>query len=340
MEPFSVGLSEIVLTEGLPDSLLPPSDMRRQAVVLTQPGAGLHADRVAKLLKDEGLSVEVIGLPDRDEAKSIDVAITLYDRFARMGLARTDTVVTVGGGSVTDVGGFVAGTWMRGIEVVHVPTTLLAAVDASVGGKTGINMGGKNLVGVFWEPSRVVIDFAILKELPSMLVLEGMAEALKAGFVGDLELIDVIESAGLDAPLETVVPAALRVKARYVQSDLRESSERAFLNFGHTFGHAVEYASSLSHGVSVGIGMVAAAAVSEQAANFSGRVRLEEIVTRLGIYSDVSGLDRNRVYDLLFLDKKRDGEGLRMVLLEEFASPKLTHLGDEAIQVGLSAIGL
>ncbi|HEY5889715.1 MAG TPA: 3-dehydroquinate synthase family protein, partial [Acidimicrobiia bacterium] len=300
MESFSVGLSEVVLTRGLPDSLLPRSDARRQAVVLTQPGAGLYADRVAKLLKDENLSVEVIGLPDRDEAKSIDVAITLYDRFARMGLARTDTVVTVGGGSVTDVGGFVAGTWMRGIEVVHIPTTLLAAVDASVGGKTGINMGGKNLVGVFWEPSRVVIDYAILDELPSMLVLEGLAEVLKAGFIGDLDLIGVIESEGLDAPLESVVPAALRVKAKYVRSDLRESSERAFLNFGHTFGHAVEFASSLSHGVSVGIGMVAAAAVSEQVADFSGRVRLYEIVTRLGIYSDVSGLDRNRVYDLLF----------------------------------------
>jgi 3-dehydroquinate synthase len=308
--------------------------------VLTQPGAGLYADQVAKRLKDTGLSVEIIGLPDRDEAKSIEVATTLYDRFARMSLTRSDTVVAVGGGSVTDLAGFVAGTWMRGIEVVHVPTTLLAAVDAAVGGKTGINMGGKNLVGVFWEPSRVIVDLEILRDLPSKLVLEGLAEALKAGFIGDLELIDIIESAGADAPLEKVVPAALRVKARYVRNDLRETSERAFLNFGHTFGHAVEYASSLSHGVSVGIGMVAAAAVSEHEAGFSGRGRVEEIVSRLGLYSDVSSLDRNRVYDLLFLDKKRDGAGLRMVLLEDFASAKLSHLGDDSIEVGLGAIGL
>lgn len=340
MEPLTVGLSEVLLTHGLPNTLIPESEARRQVVVLTQPGASLYADRVARNLKEAGLSVETIGLPDRDEAKSIAVATTLYERFARLGLTRNDTIVGVGGGSITDLAGFVAGTWMRGIEVVHVPTTLLAAVDASVGGKTAINLGGKNLVGVFWEPSRVVIDLEILAELPSKLILEGLAEALKAGFIGDLELMQLIEAHGDAAPLESVIPSALRVKAGYVASDLREGSSRAMLNFGHTIGHAVEYASSFSHGMSVGTGMVAAGAVSERLAGFTEFQRLQAIVHNLGVYADVSGLERIRVENLLTLDKKKDATGLRMVLLEDFGQPTLHHVSESDLAVGLDAIGL
>jgi 3-dehydroquinate synthase len=340
VDSIPVGLTEVLITEGLPASLLPPSEARRQAVILTQPGAGIHADRVAKLLKDGGLSVEIIGLPDREEAKTIGVATTLFERFARLGLTRGDTIVGVGGGSITDVAGFVAGTWMRGIEVVQIPTTLLAAIDASVGGKTGINLGGKNLVGVFWEPSRVVIDLEILNDLPTMLIREGMAEALKAGFVGDTNLMSSIEAKGLSAPLGQVVPSALRVKASFVEGDLREGAKRAILNFGHTIGHAVEFASSLSHGTSVGIGMVAASAVSEANAGFADNLRLIEIVRNLGIYADVSGLDRTRVKDLLLLDKKRDNVGTRMVLLRKFADPFLSYVDEGSIDIGLDAIGL
>lgn len=340
MDSFSVGLTEVVVSDGLPPSLLPRSETRRQAVILTQPGAVKHAHRVAMVLSGNDLSVETIELPDSEEAKSIAVVTTIFERLAGFGLTRGDTIVGVGGGSVTDVAGFVAGTWMRGIEVVHVPTTLLAAVDASVGGKTGINLGGKNLVGVFWEPSRVVIDLEIMNELPAVLVQAGMAEALKAGAIGDTDLLATIESYGLEAQLDQVVPAALRVKARYVEADLREGSTRAVLNFGHTIGHAVEFVSALSHGISVGIGMVAAAAISETNAGFSGRVRLTEIVDKLGISADVAGLDRARVIDQLQLDKKRDNQGLRMVLLRDFADPVVSYIDDSSIEVGLDAIGI
>lgn len=340
MEDLKVGGAEIRIVSGLRGPLLPEREGRRRVAIITHPGASRHAVRISHLLQENDLDVDVLGVPDREEAKTLGVAATLYERFSRMGLGRDDTIVGVGGGAVTDLAGFVAGTWMRGIEVVHFPTTLLAAIDASIGGKTGVNLTGKNLVGVFWDPTRVVIDLDVLEKLPSALLREGMAEALKAGLVGDTDLFEEIERSGLEAPLEKVVPAAVRVKAGYVAADPRESSERAMLNFGHTIGHAIEYASSLSHGISVGIGMVSAAAVSEVELEFPDRQRVVAAIDRTGLRTSVGGLDRTRVRDLIGIDKKRDRNGTRMVLLEEIGRPVLRHVDESVIRYGLEAIGL
>ncbi|MGF1618159.1 MAG: 3-dehydroquinate synthase family protein [Acidimicrobiia bacterium] len=340
MEELKVGGSTVRIVSGIRGSILPEREGRRRVAIITQPGASQHAVRISRFLKDGGLDVDVLGVPDRDEAKTLAVAATLYERFSRIGLGREDTVVGVGGGAVTDLAGFVAGTWMRGVEVVHFPTTLLAAVDASIGGKTGVNHIGKNLVGVFWDPTLVVIDLDILDKLPTALVREGMAEALKAGLVGDAGLVELIEAHGIDAPLDKVVPAAVKVKARYVGDDPRDVSGRAMLNFGHTVGHAVEYASSLSHGSAVGVGMVAAAAVSEADVGFVERSRVVEAIARTGLATSVEGLDRTRVRDLIGVDKKRDRNGVRMVLLEAVGKPTLRHADEGSIDLALRAIGL
>jgi 3-dehydroquinate synthase len=229
---------------------------------------------------------------------------------------------------------------MRGVEVIHIPTTLLAAVDAAIGGKTGVNHGGKNLVGVFWDPTRVAIDLDTLESLPRGLLLEGMAEVIKAGFIGDPGLVDLVDSHGLSAPLDLVVPAAIRVKASYVIDDPQERGKRAMLNFGHTIGHAVEFASSMSHGFAIGIGMVAASAVSTHMLGFTDEDRVVEVIANLGLPTTVGSLDRDRISDLLVQDKKRDGQGLRMVLLASLGDPALHHVDGDAIDVGLSAIGL
>ncbi len=340
MEELKVGDAAVRIVSELASPPLPERQGRRRVAVITQPGASSYADRVAKLLRTDGLDVEVLGVPDRDEAKALPIAETIYDRFARMGMGRRDSVVGVGGGAVTDLAGFVAGTWMRGIEVVHVPTTLLAAVDAAIGGKAGVNFAGKNLVGIFWDPSLVVVDLSILDQLPSMLLLEGIAEILKSGLIGDAEIVDLIEAQGPNAPLEIVVPAAIKVKGHFVDLDPREDGDRAMLNFGHTVGHAVEYASAMSHGQAVAIGMVAAAAVSEKVLDFPARRRVVATIERTGLPTSVQGLDRSRVRDLLGLDKKRDAEGLRMVLLEQIGQPRLVHVDEGAIDLALSAIGL
>jgi 3-dehydroquinate synthase len=334
------GVTEMVVGRGLPDPLLPPRPDRERVALLTQPGATHIALQVAARLRDEGVQVEVIGLPDREEAKSLVVAGSVYEALARFGLARHDTVVGVGGGSVSDLAGFVAGTWLRGVEVVHVPTTLLAAVDASIGGKTGVNLAGKNLVGVFWHPTRVIVDVAALEQLPTTLRREGLAEALKTGLVGDRDLFELLEREGEAASLEEVVERAAAVKVRVVGDDERETGVHAILNFGHTIGHAVEYASPLSHGESVAVGMVAACRISEARLRFQALDRVTGAIGALGLPTRVDGLERARVEDLLRHDKKRDAGGIRMVLLRALADPAIEHVGAEEIDVGLDAIGL
>ncbi len=333
------GETEVVIGPDLPRPLLPERDGRARAAILTQPAPTDIALEVAQQLKAEGLACEVIGLPDREEAKTLAVAESVYEALARFGLARQDTVVGVGGGSVTDLAGYVAGTWLRGVESVNVPTTLLGAIDASIGGKTGVNIGGKNLVGVFWHPSRVAIDVDRLSRLPGYIIREGMAEAYKNGLVGDASLAATIERSGMEADIGEVVSKAVAVKADIVSRDVRETGDRVFLNLGHTIGHAIEFASSLSHGESVALGMVAAVRISEKLAGFEHSERVIEAIDHLGLPTQVDGLELARVLDLLGRDKKRDAEGLRMVLLRDIAEPYLTHVDGHDLEVGLSAIG-
>jgi 3-dehydroquinate synthetase len=241
---------------------------------------------------------------------------------------------------VTDLAGFVAGTWLRGVEVVHVPTTLLAAVDAAIGGKTGVNLAGKNLVGLFWHPTRVIVDVTTLEALPTSLRREGLAEALKTGLVGDRDLFELLERDGEGASLDEVVKLAAAVKVRVVGEDERETGLRAILNFGHTIGHAVEYSSPLSHGEAVAVGMVAACRISEARLRFQGMERVTAAIEALGLPTRVEGLERARVEDLLRHDKKRDAGGIRMVLLRAPGDPVVEHVAEEEIDLGLEAIGL
>ncbi|MGH8950017.1 MAG: 3-dehydroquinate synthase [Acidimicrobiia bacterium] len=341
METLTVaGATELIVGRGLPDPILPPRPDRQRVAIVTQPGATHVALEVAQHLRGGDTQVEVIGLPDRDEAKTLVVAGSVYEALARFGLGRHDTVVGVGGGSVSDLAGFVAGTWLRGVEVVHVPTTLLAAVDASIGGKTGVNLAGKNLVGVFWHPTRVIVDVAQLEALPTSLRREGLSEALKTGIVGDTELFELLERDGESAPLEQVVTKAAAVKARVVSEDERDSGLRAILNFGHTIGHAVEFASPLSHGDAVAVGMVAAGHISEMRLGFPRLERMVDAIERLSLPTRVDGLERARVEDLLRHDKKRDASGIRMVLIRALGDPVVESVDAGEIEVGLDAVGL
>jgi len=341
VERVTVAGCEVLVGRGLPVPVLPAREGRRRVAILTQPAATPRALEVARLARVESdIECEVIGLPDREEAKTLEVAASVYEALARFGLARPDTVAGVGGGSVTDLAGFVAGTWLRGVEAVHFPTTLLGAVDAAIGGKTGVNLAGKNLVGVIWHPTRVTIDIDLLEALPIPLLREGMAEALKTGLVGDPGLCEALVAHGLDAELEEVVLRSVRVKAGIVDEDEAEKGVRAHLNFGHTIGHAVEYASSLSHGESVSVGMVAAAEVSRHALGFRDTDMVRSALASMELPTHVDGLDAARVRDLLRHDKKRDEHGLRMVLLREVGVPVVESVGAEEIEIGLAAVGL
>ena len=186
-------------------------------------------------------------MPDAEEAKNQTVLGFCWNVFGQIGLDRRDVVIGLGGGSVTDVAGFAAATWMRGVKVIQVPTTLLGMVDAAVGGKTGINTeAGKNMVGAFYEPAAVIADLATLETLPSHELVAGMAEVVKCGFIADPEILTIIETdptAAVDPTgpqLAELVRRAVTVKAGVVAADLRESDLREILNYGHTMAHAIE----------------------------------------------------------------------------------------------------
>lgn len=327
--------SEIMIGRGFPEPLLPVRSYRRMTAVFTQPGAAHVARRVSESIG----TGQVMHLPDRDEAKTLASVENAYRWLAEIPMGRHDTIVGVGGGAVTDMAGFVAATWLRGVESVMVPTTLLGAVDASIGGKTGINLAGKNLVGAFHLPSRVVIDLDVLDMVPASLRLEGLAEAFKAGLIADPALVELFERHGASAPLDEVVSRSIRVKADVVGSDFREDGRRAILNFGHTLGHGIEIATGMPHGLAVAVGMVAAGAVSEARYGFPNQW-LTDVLFSLGLPVSAFGVSHESVIGFIRRDKKRTAEGIRMVLLRAVGDPVLEIVDHDEIDLGLAAVGI
>jgi 3-dehydroquinate synthase len=313
---------------------------RARAAVLTQPGAADIGRRVARRLGDEGLEVSLKTLPDGEAAKTLSVVEEVYRWLIDLGLTRDDCIVGVGGGSLTDVTGFVAATYLRGIESIYVATTLLGAVDASIGGKTAVNLSAKNLIGAFYMPARVVVDIDVLEALPESLRREGAAEALKAGLIGDPDLVELFETRGMEADLFEVVTRAAAVKVDLVGRDFGDRGVRAFLNYGHTIGHAVETAGALSHGEAVAVGMVAAGRVAKTLLGFQDEDRQRSIIESLGLPATVSGVDASTVRKLIGQDKKRDAAGTRMVLLARVGDPRIERVDSATVEAALQAVGI
>lgn len=336
-------VSEIIVGDGiLADAAahLPERESRLRIAIIAQPTVGSFVDELKESLSTTRAEVAVIPLPDGEQAKTLATVEAVAIELNRLGLSRSDTIIGVGGGAATDAAGFIAATYLRGVECVVAPTTLLGAVDASIGGKTGVNVGGKNLIGVFQHPSRVLVDVAAIRSIPNDLLVQGSAEALKAGFVGDPELVALYGTYGIDAPLQEVIERAIGVKARIVSQDFREGGVRAYLNYGHTVGHAVEVAGSISHGAAVAVGMVAAGFVGERTVGFARRTEQEQLIAALGLPTRSPNVERAEIVRLMALDKKRDAGGLRFVVLEDFGVPRVVHPDDATVRDSLHAIGI
>ena len=244
-DPYDVVIGTGVLTE-LPGLV---GDRARTVAVVHAEGLPEIARPVCEALEKAGYAVHPLPVPDGEAAKEAGVLAGLWSSFARLGMTRTAVVVGVGGGATTDLAGFAAASWLRGVRCVPVPTTLLGMVDAAVGGKTGINIAeGKNLVGAFHPPAGVLCDLATLVTMPHEDYISGLAEIVKAGFIADPVILDRVEEdpAGAAAPdgphTRELVERAVRVKAEVVGADLRESGLREILNYGHTLAHAIEKA--------------------------------------------------------------------------------------------------
>lgn len=344
MRRLSGGGETVVVGRGVVSrlaELLPRREGRRRAAVVSQPSVRPVARRVADALRRSGLAAEVIAAPDAEAAKSLSAVEDLYRAFNRLRLTREDTVVVVGGGAITDAGGFAAATYLRGVEAVYVPTTLLGAVDAAVGGKTGVDVEGKNLAGVFAHPGLVAVDLDVLAGLPAPLVRQGSAEAYKVGLAVDPALAELYEHHGIDAPLEEVVIRAVSAKLEVIDSDFREHGRRAVLNLGHTVGHAVEVLGGLAHGEAVSVGLVAAVVVSREVLGFGEVERVVETLRRLGLpVRAPAGIGRRDVERLVALDKKRGPDAWRMVLLRAVGDARLVEVQPEVVGSGLDAVGI
>lgn len=298
----------------------------------------LHAERIAEACRQEGLAVSLQTFPAGERSKTRTRWAELTDAFLDFGLGRDGCVMAVGGGVATDLGGFVAATYLRGVPVIQVPTSYLAMIDASVGGKTGVDVeAGKNLVGAFHAPVAVVADTALLRTLPAKERGEGLVEAVKHGAILDGDHLEVIEEGASDllaAEADTaasVIAASVRIKAEVVAEDEREGGYRQILNFGHTVGHAVEAASEygLGHGSAVALGMVAEAQMGEEMGiTVAGtRDRLERVLGRIlgrDAVSDAAPETADalftRAVGFLDQDKKVRGGRPRYVLLEGIGS--------------------
>ncbi len=308
----------------------------------------IHApalSRIAEQMKED-LSGErevfLAEVPDAEAAKRVEVAAFCWGILGQLDFQRNDAILGLGGGATTDLAGFVAAAWLRGVALIQVPTTVLAMVDAAVGGKTGVNtQEGKNLVGVFYSPRAVIADTDVLAGLGDNEVKAGMAEVVKCGFISDPTILDVIEAnpeQAIDTASEVfvdLVRRAVAVKAAVVGDDFRESGLREILNYGHTLGHAIEHAERYQwrHGAAISIGMVFAAELSRIVANLSDEdvERHRRILGSLGLPLDYPQGRWRTLLATMQKDKKARGGVVRFVVLDGPGKPRVLAIPDESV---------
>lgn len=329
--PYDVVVGDRIVRDHLPELL---SGVSRCAVVTAGSLAALATPAV-EAAREHGVETELLSVPDGESAKAAPVVERLWSEFGRINLTRSDAVVAVGGGATTDLAGFAAATWLRGLRWIAVPTTLLGMVDAAVGGKTAINTdAGKNLVGAFHPPVGVLVDRAHCSSLPTAEWVNGLAEVLKAGMIADPVILDVVEADPADAarPDATagreLVERAIAVKADVVGRDLREAGPREFLNYGHTLGHAIErvegYRRPHGHAVAIGMAFAGALAVAGRRVDPAVITRQNALLQAVGLptsYADPAAWPALR--EAMAHDKKARGATLRFVVLEGVARPAI-----------------
>jgi 3-dehydroquinate synthase len=308
-----------------------PKDTRT-VVVIHAEGLGEIARPACGALKAVGYNVAAEPVPDGEKAKTVDVAARLWSGLADHKLTRSDCIVGLGGGATTDLAGFVAASWLRGVPVVLVPTTLLGMADAAVGGKTGIDIPeGKNLVGAFHSPAGVLADLATLETLPRADYVSGLAEVIKAGFIADPVILDRVaeDPEGATVPhgrhARDMLERAIRVKAAVVSADLTEKGQREILNYGHTLGHAIERVEGyrFRHGDAVAIGMVYVAELARLAGRLDGQTAAlhRTVLASVGLPTKYRAAAWPELREAMSVDKKSRGARLRLVVLDGLARP-------------------
>ena len=344
---YPITIGQTVLTKG--ERIVDAVSGERAAIVTNNVVGPLYLDAVTRALRTAGKRVTEIVLPDGEEHKNWENLQRIYDHLLIDQCDRKTTIIALGGGVVGDMAGFAAATYMRGVPFVQVPTTLLAQVDSSVGGKTGINHPmGKNMIGAFYQPKAVIADTATLNTLPARELSAGLAEVIKHGAIIDAAFFDWIEAnigqlmARDPEALAYAVRRSCEIKAEVVRQDEREGGLRAILNFGHTFGHANESGMGYGqwlHGEAVGCGMVMAADLSHRLGHIdtASRDRVAALVQAAGLPHVAPDLGAARWLELMQVDKKNEGGQIRFILLKPLGAPLITTVPQEALLATLQA---
>jgi 3-dehydroquinate synthase len=332
---------DVIIGRGILADLGEQLGQRVAKVLIVHPptlGARANALREQLSARYEVLLAEV---PDAEDAKRIEVAAFCWQVMGQTDFTRTDAVIGLGGGATTDLAGFVAATWLRGVRLIQCPTSVVGIVDAAVGGKTGINTAeGKNLVGAFYAPSAVVVDLDTLDDLPRNEILAGFAEIVKCGFIAEPEILDIIE-ADVDRVTDPhskefrrVVELSIALKARVVGQDFKESGLREILNYGHTLGHAIEHAERYRwrHGAAVSVGMVFAAELARLAGSLPDAVvdRHRSILASLTLPIDYPLGRWNTLLATMQRDKKARAGMMRFIVLDDVGKTSVLAGPDEA----------
>jgi len=332
----------VLVGTGLLDELAKLLAGSARVAIIHPPTLRLTAEGVRDDLLRSGFDAHVVEVPDGEDAKTLQVAGFCWDVLGQVGFTRSDAIVGLGGGATTDLAGWVAAAWLRGVKVVHVATTLAGMVDAAVGGKTGINTDrGKNLVGAFHPPAGVLCDLATLETLPPNDYIAGLAEVVKCGFIADPAILEVIErdpeavtkpGNGVEREL---IERSVRVKAHVVGEDLTEQGLREILNYGHTLGHAIERAERYRwrHGAAISIGLVYAAALGRLLGRLDDQTadRHRAILHALGLPTAYRADAFPALLDTMRIDKKARGNRIRFIVLDGLAKPVAVDDPDPAV---------
>ena len=313
---------DIVLERGAISSVRSLLRLERKVLIVTDSGVpAIYSKTVAKACH----TPVIVTIPEGESSKSFALYESLLSKLVENGFTRTDCVVAVGGGVVGDLAGFVAASFMRGIDFYNIPTTLLSQIDSSIGGKVAIDFGGyKNLVGAFYQPKKVIIDPDVLSTLPPRQIANGLAEAIKMSLTSDAELFSIFEAGEHLSRLDEVIERSLRVKKSVVEQDEKEAGLRKILNFGHTVGHAIESTSGfeeLYHGECVGLGMLPM--VSDEL-----RPRLLKVLASVGLPAECR-IDADRTIEAIAHDKKADGARISVIYVRKVGSFSIEKLTSE-----------
>lgn len=304
--------------------------------------APLYAEQVKKSLEEQGFKVSIYVVTAGEQSKSLQEAEKLYQSLAEDQFSRSDGIIALGGGVIGDLAGFVASTFMRGLHFLQIPTTLLAQVDSSIGGKTAVNTSAaKNLVGTFAQPAGVLIDPEVLQTLDTRRIREGIAEIVKSAAIADVQLWEILQTLKDEHELieqaETIIPLALQVKKHVVEEDEFDNGSRLTLNFGHTIGHGIENTAGygvVSHGEAVAIGMVMISQEAERQQLMPAGItdQIRQMLKKFHLPTQLETIQSVAVYQAITHDKKTRGSNIKIILLEKIGQAKIVTLPVEEIK--------